>query len=249
MKRPVLLLLLGVILFAGFAIAGLPARLVFNLAAGPAGLQAGMVQGTVWDATILRLDAGGGSVAETRARMRPGGLLTGVARFDVSVRDATLRGDGVLSLTPGGAVLETATGVMALSRLPLSAALPPGQSVQVDITRLAVDRDGRCLEAEGALRTAALAAAGDSFGADLPVLEGVFLCAGDRVAVQVDGANERLSLSGRIRLEPSGPVWRVQARTTDRDVIAALSLLGFEQDGPEVFALDSQNQSGEGSTP
>jgi hypothetical protein len=240
MRRPILFIALGVILFAAFAVASLPARLIFDAAAAPAGIQAGLVQGTVWDATILRLDAGGPPVAETRARLRPGALLSGAARLDVTVRDSTLRGDGVLTLRSGGATLEDAAGVMALSRLPLSGALPPGQSVQADITRLAVDRDGNCLEAEGTLRTAALAAAGESFGAELPMLTGALLCAGDRIAVQIDGANDRLSLSGRIRLEPAGPVWRIEARSQDRDVVAALSLLGFEQDGPDVFLLDSQ---------
>lgn len=72
------------------------------------------------------------------------------------------------------------------------------------------------------------------------MLTGAFLCAGDRIAVQIDGANERLSLTGRVRLEPAGPVWRIEARSQDREVVAALSLLGFEQDGPDVFLLDSQ---------
>ncbi|MCR9129426.1 MAG: type II secretion system protein N [Alphaproteobacteria bacterium] len=246
MRRPLLFIVLGVVLFAAFAVANLPARLIFDAAAGPAGLRAGLVQGTVWDATILRLDAGGPPVAETRARLQPGGLLGGSARFDVTVRDATVRGEGVVTLRPGGATLEDATGVMALSRLPLSFAVPPGQSVQADITRIAVDRDGTCLQAEGSLRTAALAAAGESFGAELPLLTGELLCAGDRIAVQIDGANDRLSLSGRIRLEPAGPAWRIEARTRDREVVAALSLLGFEQDGPDVFLLDSQRQNAQG---
>jgi hypothetical protein len=240
MRRLVLFIALGVALFAGFALAALPARAVFDAVAEPAGLRAGLVQGAVWDARILRLETDGAPIAETRARLQPVGLLSGAARFDVSVRDATLRGDGVVSLTPGGAVLEDASGVIALSRLPVFAGLPPGQSVQADIVRLAVDRDGRCLEADGTLRTAALAAAGDSFGAELPLLQGALLCAGDRIAVQIDGANERLSLSGRLRLEPAGPVWRIEARTQDREVVAALSLLGFEQDGPGVFLLDSE---------
>lgn len=240
MRRSALFITLGVVLFAAFAVANLPARLIFDAAAGPAGLQAGLVQGTVWDATILRLDAGGPPVAETRARLRPGGLPGGSARFDVTVRDATLRGDGVVTLRSGGASVEEATGVMALSRLPLSSALPPGQSIQLDITRIAVDHDGNCLEAEGSLQTAALAAAGESFGVELPMLTGAFLCAGERIAVQIDGANDRLSLSGRIRLEPAGPAWRIEARSQDRDVVAALSLLGFEQNGPNVFLLDSQ---------
>lgn len=168
MRRPALFIALGVVLFAAFAVAALPARLIFDAAAGPAGLQAGLVQGTVWDARILRLSAGGPPVAETRARLRSGGLLSGAVRFDVTVRDATLRGDGVVTLRSGGASVEDATGVMALSRLPLSAALPPGQSIQVDITRIAVDRDGNCLEAEGSLQTAALAGAGSPSAPSCP---------------------------------------------------------------------------------
>lgn len=246
MMRTAFFIALGLVLFAVFVAAALPARVFFDAAAGPAGLRAGLVQGTVWDATLLRLSAGGPPVAETRARLRAGSLMTGAARFDVTVRDATLRGEGVVTLRPGGAAIEDAAGAMALSRLPLAAALPPGQSVQAEIERLAIDREGRCLEAEGTLRTAALAAAGEPFGAALPVLEGGFLCAGDRVAVQVEGTNERIALSGRIRFEPAGPVWRVEARTQDRDAVTVLSILGFVQSGSSAFVLDSEAYQEEG---
>lgn len=240
MNRALAYAILGGVLFVFFALAALPARLVFDAAAGPAGLRAGLVQGSVWDAQILRLSAGGPPITEIRAGLRPASLLVGAARFDVSVRDATLRGEGVLALRPSGAALEAFTGVAALSRFPLIAGLPEGQSVQVDIERLAVDAQGRCREADGTVRTGALAAAGEPFGAALPVLEGGLLCAGEAIAVQLDGRSEAIELSGRIRFEPDGPSWRVSARTRDRDVVAALSVIGFLQTGPGAFELDSQ---------
>ena len=246
MTRAAAYLILAVVLFLGFAFAALPARLVFDAAANASGVRAGLVQGSVWDAWILRLSAGGPPIAETRAALRPASLLTGAARFDVSLRDDTLRGDGVLVLQPGGAALEQARGGAALSRFPFLAALPPDQSVQLDINRLAVDSRGRCRQADGTVSTAALAAAGETFGAALPVLEGGFLCAGEAIAVQLDGRTDAMEVSGRIRFDPGGPAWRVTARTSDRDVVAALSLIGFVQTGPGAFELDSDRLDEEG---
>lgn len=234
-----MLALLGVVLFCAFAGASLPARLVFDAIAGPFGARAGLVQGTLWDATLLRLSIGAPPIAETTARLRPGGLLGGAARFDVAMRDATLRLDGLLSVTPGGIAIEDASGVIALSRLPLAASVPPGQSFQLDIERLALDRQGRCMQAQGRLRTAALVAAGESLGTDLLVLEGALLCAGDQVAIQLEGENEQIAVSGRVRFEAQGPQWRIEARSSQREIVAVLSLLGFVQEGPGAFVLDS----------
>jgi hypothetical protein len=246
MSRWGVLIGLGVILMLAFALAALPARVVFDLAAGPAGAQAGLVQGPVWDADIQRLSVQGAAVAQVTAGLRPASLLAGVARLDVTLRDPGLRGAGVLTLAPGGAVVEDAAGVIALSRLALFAGLPPSQSASFEIERIAVDRQGRCLEARGQVTTAALAAAGESFGAALPVINGAFFCAGDVLGLQLDGATSALALSGVIRFETDGPAWLIEARTGDRESVAALSLLGFVQDGPGVFRLDSTQLAGQG---
>lgn len=246
MSRTLLISVFGLGLVLCFAVAAAPARLAFDAAAGPAGARAGLVQGTVWDATILRLTTGGPSIAQTTARLQPSGLLSGAARFDVALRDPTLRGEGVVALTPGGLAVENASGVASLSRLALPVAMPAGESVRVEIERLAVDRAGRCREAEGRITTSALVAAGEPFGAVLPVLDGVLLCAGDAVGLQINGTSDALALSGRIRFEPSGPAWRIEAQTTDRDVVAALSVMGFQQQGAGVFELDSRRLQEEG---
>jgi len=244
--RPVLLSAAGVAAFLVFAVASMPARVVFDAVAGPAGVSAGLVQGTVWDARLLRLSAGGAPVAELDARLRPAGLLSGAARFDVTVRDPGVRGSGVLALSPGAAAVESGSGVIALSRLPSPIPAPPGASVQVEIDRLAVDGQGRCVEAEGRVTSAALTEAGEGLGVALPLVSGAFLCAGEHVGLQLEGASQAVVLSGLIRFEPAGPVWRIEARSDDRDVVAALSLSGFVQDGPNVFVLDSETLEGGG---
>ena len=240
MKPSAGLAILAVAAFVVFAAATAPARVIFDAAAEPAGLRAAMVQGTVWDAQIVRLSAGGPPVADVRARLRPASLITGAARFDIEARDPSLRGQGVLALSLAGAALEEVEGVAALSRLSLPVSLPDGQSARVEIDELALDRNGRCRAAEGRVMTTGLSASGEAFGADLPALEGVFLCAGDAVALDVSGRSASLAVSGRIRFEHAGPVWRLEARSTDRDVIAAVSMLGFSQTGPGVFELDSR---------
>ena len=239
MKRALVLTALGVAMFIGFAAATLPAQAVFDLAAGPHGVRAGLVQGSVWDAAAFRVRSGEVRLAEVRARLQSSSLLSGAARFDVQVIDPAARGQGQVVLSTAGLFIENAQGVIALDSFAMASALPPGQSAQVRISRIALDAQGRCQSADAHVTTAALMAAGEALGAALPLLEGEFFCAGDQLALALSGENDRLSLDGRILFEPGEPSWSVQARTTDRDVAAALSLAGFQQEGPGVFALDS----------
>lgn len=250
-SRAVVLCALGAVTLAAFALAALPARLAFDLAASASGARAGLVQGSVWDAQILRLEVQGVSVAELDAALAPASLLGGAARFDVTVRDPTLGGRGALVLTPGGAVIEDAQGVFTLSRLasgalPFAAGLPGDESVQLQITRLATNRDGACLDADGRITTAALVAAGQAYGVVLPVLEGALFCAGEALAMDLAGATGELALEGRITLSGGEPQWRFQARTSDREAVMALSVLGFDQAAPGVFELDSQRLQPQG---
>lgn len=238
MRRWIIYALLGLVAFTGFAVALAPARLVYDAAARPAGIEAGLVTGTVWNASARRVRAGGVALNEVEARLRPGPLLTGRAVFDVTIADPALRGAGLVTLSAGGVRFEDASGVIALGAIPaLTAAdLPPGESARVEIERLVLDPQGACLEAQGRMTSAALASAGEDYGADLPVVTADLVCAGEAVALNVSGRSDTLALTGRVRFVEGGPRWRLEAETDDRDVIAALSLMGFDQEGRRFIA-------------
>jgi general secretion pathway protein N len=238
MKRWIVYALLGLVAFAGFAVALAPARLVYDAAARPAGIEAGLVSGTVWNASARRVRAGGMALHEVEARLRPVPLLTGRAVFDVSVADPALRGAGLVTLSAGGVRFEDAAGVIGLDAIPALAAadLAPGESARVEIERLVLGPQGECLEAQGQMTSAALVSAGEGYGADLPMVTAELACAGEAVALDFSGRSDTLALTGQVRFVEGGPSWRIEAQTEDRDVIAALSLMGFDQEGRGFIA-------------
>ncbi|MEQ8405026.1 MAG: type II secretion system protein N [Oceanicaulis sp.] len=238
MTRWIVYAALGLAAFIVFAVVQAPARLIYALAAEPAGIEAGLVHGTVWDAGARRVRAGGMRIEALTARLQAAPLLTGRAAMDVEIIDPALRATGRVTLTPGGAVIEDAVGGLGLDAVPALAAadLPPGQSARLQIERLSLSSTGACREARGQVTSAVLAAAGEQYGAALPALTADLACAGESVALNFEGRSEALALTGRVRLMPSGPQWRIMGETADRDIIAALSLMGFEQDGDRFIA-------------
>jgi hypothetical protein len=238
MMRFVFPLVFGLVCFLGFLVAATPARLVFDLALKPAGIEAGLVQGRVWEARLWRVQAGDLTIADARAQLAPASLLTGAARFDVVLADPALRADGVAVLRPGGVRIENARGVMQLDRvMPELAVLAPDEVLQFDIEMLALDDEGRCEAASGEARSAALITLGERYEVDLPVLRFDFTCAGDRVAADLSGRSEAVAVSGRLRFGDQGLEGRVEARSTVNNVIAALSFAGFDQADQGVFVL------------
>ncbi|XBQ16678.1 MAG: type II secretion system protein N [Oceanicaulis sp.] len=234
------LLGVGLIAFVIAAVATAPARLAFDLAARPSGVEAGLVTGTIWDASLRRISAGGARIEAARAEMRPAALLGGRAVWDVTISDPDLRGAGRLILAPSGVVIENADGVLRLDQIPALAAasLPAGETARMVIDRLALDDQGGCIDAQGRITTAALVSAGERFGAGLPLLNADLTCLGGALGMTLSAENETLILTGTARLVSGKPDWRLEARTTDREVIAALGLLGFEQQG-EVYVADT----------
>lgn len=232
------LIVFGVICFIGFAIAAAPARLAYDLALKPAGVEAGLVQGSVWDARLWRIRAGDQSIASARAELDPLSLTAFNARFDVTITDEGLRADGAAILAPGGVRIEETTGVVRLSRvMPQLAAFAPDEAARFDITELSLDSQGRCQSAQGRVFTPALITLGDRYGAALPMLEGDLFCAGDAVGLQLTGASDSLSVDGRLRFISGGLEGRIEARSTELAVAAALSFAGFDQIGEGVYAL------------
>ena len=236
--RRIVLIIIGLVCFTGFAIAAAPARLAFDLALRPAGVEAGLVQGTVWEAQALRIRAGGQSIAAAQARLDPVSLAGMSARFDVTLRDPELRAEGVAELRAGGAAIENASGVVRLSRiLPELSAFAPEESARFEIEQLVVDGQGRCQTAQGRVFSTMLVALGERYGETLPLLQGELICAGDDVGLQLSGTTDNIALDGRLQFAPGGPEGRIEARTAELPIVAALSFAGFDQVGRDVYAL------------
>lgn len=237
-KRAILPLVIGLILFVGFLIAAMPARLIFDLALKPAGVEAGLVQGRVWDAQLLRIQSGQLSIDEARASLEPSSLLAFSPRFDVTLSDPDLRGEGVVTLSGGGVRVEDARGVVRLDQvMPELAALGGDEVVQLTIDTLALDGSGRCEAASGQATTAALIGLGERYEINLPVLRLDLMCAGDRVGAAVSGQSDAVEISGRLQFTGQGPQGRIEAQTSVTNVIAALSFMGFEQVNQTTYTL------------
>ena len=237
-KRASLPLVIGLILFVGFLIAAMPARLIFDLALKPAGVEAGLVQGRVWDAQLLRIQSGRLSIGEARASLAPASLMTLSPRFDVTLSDPALRGDGIVTFGAGGARVEDARGVVRLDQvMPELAALGGDEVIQLSVDTLALDADGRCEAASGHATTAALIGLGERYEINLPILRFDLLCAGDRVGAAVSGQSDAVEISGRLQFTGQGPEGRIEAQTSVTNVIAALSFMGFEQVNQTTYTL------------
>ena len=243
MKRLGALIAAALIAFLVGLVVFMPARLVFDLALRPAGIQAGLVHGSVLDAGARRLTVGGASLAAADARLRPLSLLSGRASFDVELSDPDLRGAGRVSFSAGGVQIEAAEAVVRLDRIPALAAAgaPAGETARIEIDRIVLDRAGACTLAEGRVTSSALVAAGEPFGVALPPVAGRLFCQAGAPALELSASNEALTLTGLARLERSGPDWRIEAQSERGDVAGALSRLGFRPEG-SGWMLDSAHQ-------
>lgn len=216
-----------------------PARLVLD-SLGTIGVQAGLVQGTVWHATAQRVRLGALTVSEIEARMQATGLLSGAGVFDVRVNDPSVQVEGRVTARSGGLVLEALEGVVQLSAVPELAALPiPSDSgVFLDGITVHLDAEGACVSAEGSAMTSLVSDLGDRYGVELPLLDLQAYCAGADIGFNLSGRSQALTLDGFISLNRQSPRYRVQAQTSVAEVISVLVALGFEADG-NVWVAES----------
>jgi len=230
-------------LFILTVIAGLiwqaPARLVFDGLQG-SGVQAGLVQGTVWDAQAHRVRLGALTVAELNAHMQPAGLLSGAGVFDVRVQDPRVQLEGQVRATASQLAIQDLQGAVQFSAFPQLSGLPlPAQSgVFLDGVSVRLDQAGACVSAEGAGMTALLSDMGTRYGLDLPLVDLEAYCAGADLGFTLSGQSQALSVEGFVTVNTSALRYRVEARSTVSDVIGVLVALGFENEG-DVWIAES----------
>ncbi len=231
-----------VVTLLGALVATAPARVMFDMAASPIGLDAGRIQGTVWNAHILRLHVQGLVFAQAHARLSPGSVLTGSPRFSFALEDPRAQLRGRARAVSGAVELTGLSGVMHLGLFPgLSESFPPSEGVvRIDNADIVFDARGGCESARGHAATPVLADLGIRYGADLPVLDLSLSCAAPSLVLTLSGQSAVLALTGDIVMAPGDPIWRLQARPIDDTLAETLTLLGFEEGENGVYVLRSE---------
>lgn len=217
--------------------ASAPVRLVYDGLAS-AGVEAGLVQGTVWNGNALRVRAGHTTVHQVRTHLSPLSLVSGRPRVMIDVVDPDIMFTGELGLGGEGVQVRNVEGVASIPVVPgLSGfALLNEGVVQFDAVRISLDRDGRCLDADGRVMSPALADAGARYDMDLPILDMTLFCAGEDLALNLSGQSPTVDVEGVIRLDAREPRYRVIATPHDPEGGQVLSLLGFQADGARWIA-------------
>ncbi|MET0499652.1 MAG: type II secretion system protein N [Steroidobacteraceae bacterium] len=131
MKRTLWLVALGIVAFALFALATLPARVVVDPLAAR-GVTVSGVTGTVWKGTAQVVQAGAVNVGAVQWDLHALPLLTGRAVADVKITRADGFVQTTLSAAPGGRIaLSDLNATLPLSALPPSVA-PRGWNGQLN---------------------------------------------------------------------------------------------------------------------
>ena len=241
-----LILILGFVLalVAGLAVTA-PTRLVYD-ALAPSGVEAGLVQGSVWRGQALRVRLGGRVVQQVETGLEPASLLALSPAMSMRVTDPEIQIDARLRAAGDAIRIEEAQGLVSVRALPLLAGLPtPADSfARLDGVSVSLDQAGRCISAEGAVMSPALADAGARYAVALPILDMSVFCAGDVLALNLSGQSPAVDLEGVIRLDAQAPSYRIVATPHDPEGGRVLSLMGFRADGARWIA-DSE-EMGEG---
>ncbi|HCR65115.1 MAG TPA: hypothetical protein DIW38_01185, partial [Oceanicaulis sp.] len=93
------------VLFVIALIAGLvmsaPAHLVYDALAS-SGVQAGLVQGSVWNGQALRVRRGDVELQRVETALEPGSILSGRMRVQTEIMDPRVQGRAVIGVTSNG---------------------------------------------------------------------------------------------------------------------------------------------------
>ena len=241
-----LVLILGFVLalVAGLVMTA-PARIIFDALAST-GVEAGQVQGSVWRGQALRVRVGGQVLQQVETALEPASLLSGRPAVAMTVEDPQVQLTARVRAGGESIRIEDAQGIVALGVLPQLAGLPvPADSiVRLDGVSVILDRAGRCVSAEGAGMSPALADAGARYDVDLPILDMTVYCAGDTLALNLSGQSPVVDLEGVIRLDAQAASYQIAATPHDPESGRVLSLLGFRAEGARWIADSEMREEG-----
>lgn len=223
-------------LFLGFLfiwlVVMLPLKAVMILAGGAHVFGYQDVYGTVWSGRVYGMRLNGQPVSEVMLSLDPLPLVTGRLSAQWRVSDASLRGAGHSSwggetITARNVALDVSLDRLGLSDIP---GFTGNEMVRISVLELDL-RGDTCRQAAGDVRSEALVELAESYGFTGPVLEGILTCIDNRLALDVSGQSDVLSLSGRVYFTAAGYEWAIEAETQQGDLADALAVLGLERDG------------------
>lgn len=210
----------------------LPLKAVMIMAGGTNAFGYQDVYGTVWDGRIYGLRLGGDRVREIEISSRALPLIAGRVSVDWGVSDDTLRGQGQSAVSGDWLSAADVDLRVGFDRLGLGGY--PGftgdEMVRISVIELEMKGD-QCIRAAGDVRSDAIVALAETYGYQGPVLEGVLLCDGDELVLDVFGSTDRIDLSGRVTFSRDGYAWQIEAHTDQSELAEAFALMGLERDG------------------
>lgn len=199
-----------------------------------AGVTYDSVEGRVWKGAFRRLAVDGVVIGDVAFTVSPLSLARGGVEALVVAENGAVQGSGLVAIGIGGEI--RARNVSA--RIDLSAfrsvralGQPLRGEATVDAMSLALSRAGRCIEAEGEVRTDAIAVIAGAYGMNGFGLAGPVACdAGDAVVAMKGGADE-VAARLVVRLKPGWTVASAAAlEGADPRLALALQSLGFTND-------------------
>lgn len=220
----------ALVLLAIWLIVLMPLKAVL-IAAGGVGGAYQDAYGTIWDGRVHGLRLNGMPVQEVAVSLRPLALLRGQLAVDWHLADESARGRGRIALGRSQLDLTGTELTLQASRLGARAwpGLDPSARVFLTLDRLVLAA-GRCIEAHGQVRTAALAAMAQAYDLSGPVLEGELACREGELRLTLAGDSPDLSVSGGVGLRRTEFDWDIQARTVRPELADALAFAGFERE-------------------
>jgi hypothetical protein len=210
-----------------FGVALAPASLLFGRLL--AGVAAEGVAGTVWNGRAESGRIGAYHAHDISWRLSARALFTGRIAMALRSQGGALRGAGKAVLGPGAARrFEVAEAQIA--GLDLSPALALAGETQISGLVLEF-REGRCVRAEGVVRSNVLSQSAARLGWQGPPLEGGARCEGAGAVIEAVGASGAEDVRVAITVSPSAPgAWRIDVRSASPQTSAALAAAGFRVD-------------------
>ena len=215
------------IMFSGVLVIALAATLPLKLAldwAGPVGLGAGMVSGSVWDGRVDNASFHGTPLGTLQAGLDPIGLFTGMIRMRLTSEFGRFNLVSGRQSGFGGATVEVGAKEFGL---PLAG--------RVRLTNAAVVFGGdRCVEAMGRISSDAVQKA---YGG--PELTGGLTCVGKDAVARLGGTSDGYDVAMTVTFRSDGR-YRAESIVTGASAVqeSALALAGFSRDGDALHFVE-----------
>lgn len=210
-----------------------------QVSASDARIQYASAQGSVWNGKVRDIRYGIQSVGDAEIKTSGLALLTGKLSSDIRLTGSGLNGRGQVAAGFGGDVTIRNMRVLG-STADLINITPEVRDLAGEFTidvRQAELKDNACTSAQGTVWTDILTRMERRYRWTGPELSGPISCENGQVVIALSGQNadgENVSARLEISLDATGN-FLADVTTTSRDTIQALTLLGFEFQGDDVF--------------